>query len=85
MKYGMFSVYDIQAQIFSAPFTSVSVETATRDFGRAVALSRGSTDKFPEDYQLFHIGGFDSETGSVYSLNQPALLVKGVDYLSQEA
>lgn len=85
MKFGMFSVYDIQAQNFSAPFTSVTVETAVRDFGRAVVQTKGSADKFPEDYQLFHIGGFDSDTGTVHPLNQPALLAKGVDYLSQEA
>lgn len=83
MVYGLFSVYDIQAQYFSAPFTSPTVETAIRDFGRAVRDSKNHSDKFPQDYQLFHIGGFTSDDGHVVSLNQPALLVKGVDFMEE--
>lgn len=85
MQYGLFSVYDLQAQNFSAPFTSVTVETAVRDFGRAVMQTKGSMDKFPEDYQLFHVGHFRSDTGVVYPMAQPALIAKGVDYLPKEA
>lgn len=83
MLFGLFSVYDIQAQSFSAPFTSPTVETATRDFARAVRDSKNHPDKFPQDYQLFHIGGFTANDGRVVALNQPALICKGVDYLEE--
>lgn len=81
MKFGLYSVYDRQSRQFSAPFTSFTDETATRDFIRAVHDSRGSVDKFPADYELHTIGSFDSDTGSGDVLGNSVLLVKGADHV----
>lgn len=74
------SVFDQKARLFSAPFTSATVETAVRDFGRAVSDTRNMVDKWPADYVLYGVGLFNTETGTV-SPHMPQLLAHGSDYL----
>jgi len=78
------SVYDQKARFFSAPFTSMTTDTATRDFVRAVTDSRGMVDKFPQDYELYCIGQFNDETGHVIPFEIPVLLTRGSDHIIKE-
>lgn len=84
MEYVLCSVFDRQARQYSAPFTSYTQETATRDFARAVRDSRNSPDKFPADFELHYCGRWNSDTGCFDSLANPQLLAKGADYLLEE-
>lgn len=78
------SVYDQKARFFSAPFTTMTTETGIRDFVRAVSDSRGMTDKFPADYELYAIGQFNEDTGAIEGFIVPQLLTRGIDHIIQE-
>jgi len=84
MIFQLCSVFDRQSRQYSAPFTSHTEETATRDFIRAVRDSKGSPDKFPQDYELFRLGLFDSETGEVSCPEkQPTFLAAGSSFIEE--
>lgn len=83
MVYLVFSVYDRQSRQYSAPFTSFTSETAKRDFVRACNDSVGKVDKFPADFELYRIGEFNSDYGSVAGLDNVELVAKGSDYVEE--
>jgi len=82
--YVMCSVYDNKARLFSAPFTSMTEDTAIRDFTRAVVDTHQMVDKFPADYELHLLGNFNEQSGEIEPVNIPKLLAKGADYLVKE-
>lgn len=59
------SVYDSKAQVYSQPFFSANIATATRMFSAAVADPNTQLSKFPEDYSLHVLGEFDDATGTL--------------------
>lgn len=82
MQFIICSVFDRQSRQYSAPFTSFTQDTAVRDFVRAVRDSKGHTDKFPQDYELFKLGRFDSETG-ICEMEKPEFLAAGANYCEE--
>ncbi len=60
-----FSVYDSAANRYLEPFFAPTMEFAIRGFREAVNKEGHQFKKFPEDYTLYHIGGFDAETGNL--------------------
>ncbi|AXL15506.1 nonstructural protein [Microviridae sp.] len=60
-----YAVYDIKAQYYLAPFTSVNDHTAKRAFIGACSDPDTKLYKFPTDYELFHVGEFLEETGEL--------------------
>lgn len=84
MFYVLCSVFDKQSRQFSAPFVSYTQETAVRDFARAVRDSKGMPDKFPVDFELYAVGGWQSDNGNVAQADIPTLLAKGVDFIDKE-
>lgn len=63
MPVNMFCVFDAAADRFLHPFNSPSIDTAIREFKRAVTTPDHQFNRFPDDYSLFHIGQFNDETG----------------------
>ena len=67
MRCEIFAVYDTAAKRYLDPFPSRTVETAIREFRRAVNTEGSGFNQFPADYVLFHIGTFDQLVGAVES------------------
>lgn len=63
MKLQAFSVFDAAANMFLEPFWAPTMEVALRGFREACQKEGHQFNKFPGDYQLFHVGEFDQETG----------------------
>lgn len=63
MNLAVFSIFDAKAEGFMRPFSSININTATRDFGAAVTTDETDVGKNPQDFTLFHIGTFDTLTG----------------------
>lgn len=61
----IFSVYDAAAARFIDPFVAPTIEMALRGFREVCTHEGHQFQKFPEDYNLFHIGHFDAEKGEV--------------------
>lgn len=67
----IFSVYDGKSKAFARPFFSFNVSTATRELQASVREGGSLLSKFPDDFQLWHIGTFNDEVGSVDPLVPP--------------
>lgn len=63
----MFSVFDSKAAFFGNPFYEQREESAIRTFGDAVndPNPKNMWNAHPEDYSLFYVGEFDSDTGEI--------------------
>lgn len=62
-KQQIFSVYDTKAEEFSSPFYSPTLGSGERAYNDAVADPESALAKHPEDYHLYHLGSFDTESG----------------------
>lgn len=80
----VFSVFDVKTRLFSNPFYARTIDAAARDFTQAVNDPAAMADKFPRDYELFHLGEFDQDTGRLFGSDIPTLVVRGSDILSKE-
>jgi len=63
------SVYDNKAKLFSLPFFSHSLATATRDFQAAALDVNSQISKYPGDFELWTIGEWHEETGVMVPLD----------------
>lgn len=79
----LFAVFDSAAHGFLDPFPAPTVEFAIRGFREAVNKPGHQFQKFPEDYTLFHVGSFDSATGTLEAL-PPRSLGVAVTFVSRE-
>lgn len=59
----LYSILDLKAKAYSPPFTERTSGLAIRGF-TALANDQNTTIcKYPTDFQLYHIGTYDEETG----------------------
>lgn len=78
----MFAVYDTKAVAYMQPFFYASVGQALRGFGDACLDDKSPLSKHPSDYQLFEIGQFDDNAGSVEGVSQPKYLGSALDFVA---
>lgn len=64
MKYPVFCIRDVKTG-FMSPTIDQNVPAATRNFEHAVRNSASLMNSHPQDYQLFCIGEFDSDSGAL--------------------
>lgn len=68
MKYGMYCMEDIKTG-FCTPTVDANDAAAVRNFASAVMQSQGVLFTHAEDFRLWHIADFDSESGVVTPLS----------------
>lgn len=83
MKTQIFSVYDSKAEAFNTPMFVPSKGQAIRAFSDQVNETGSELNKHPEDYTLFCIGEFDSDTGTITPLSTPSSLGLAQEYIKQ--
>ena len=83
MKLKIFSIFDAKAEAFNTPFFFNMTGQATRAFQDLVADPQSAISKHPEDYTLFEIGEFDTDTANVTPLPTPHSLGLGIEYKEQ--
>lgn len=74
MKVGVYSIRDMKAGSFMAPFFLHNDEVAKRAAREAVRDPQSNFSKYPEDFTLFRIGIFDDSTGLVEPEVAPSLV-----------
>lgn len=80
MKFWIFSVYDSKAEVFNTPMFLPAKGQATRAFGDQANDPNSEIAKHPEDYTLFVIGEYESDTGLVTPLPTPESLGLALEY-----
>lgn len=79
MKLYVVAIRDAAMDEFMNPWTVPAVGMAVRGFGDEVAKEGTPLFAHPEDYELFLIGEFDSQTGAL-SMQNPQSLARAKDY-----
>lgn len=62
MRQELCSIYDKRAQQYSPPMAFQTLGVAERAFHDAVHDTQSNIHKHPEDYQLYQIGHYDTDT-----------------------
>lgn len=65
MKYLMCCIYDKQSREYSEPFYTPNQATGQREFLRLLKDTQSVVHAFPEDYSLWEVAEFDTQTGVV--------------------
>lgn len=77
MTFHVYSIRDSKANVFMQPTTEVNDQTAVRNFDTAIRRSDDILHFHKEDFDLYKIAQFDSETGVVQPLVPIQLVVSG--------
>lgn len=72
------SLYDSKAKTYGNPFFTSTTEAGLRDFAYLVNDSKMAAHNFPADFDLFHVGEFDTDTG-IFRIFDKIHLANGVD------
>lgn len=79
MNYGVYSIYDSAAGVFTAPTIDISDASAVRAFQHAMSNHDTIMNFKPEDFALYQIGSFEVESGSLVPMVPPCRLFVGSD------
>lgn len=78
MTYGLYSIRDHYAS-FGAVFGHANQNTAKRYFARIVTNSDTDAAFSPSDYDLYHVGDFDDQSGVVSVVEPIEFICNGLD------
>lgn len=77
MIYGVYSIYDSAAGVFTIPTIDISDESAIRNFKKMCSEAGSMMNFKPTDFSLYVVGAFNAETGSIEPLSPPSRLIIG--------
>lgn len=75
MLYGIYSIRDAAAHVFTAPTMDLTDESAIRGFSQAVNNAGSVMNFCPSDFALYRVGTLHVETGTIEPINPPIMLV----------
>ena len=76
MRYFVYAVRDLKTG-YLHPTLDQNDATAMRNFAQAICKSDTTMNFAPGDYQLYCLGEFDSDTGTICPLEVKALVADG--------
>lgn len=71
-----FSIYDKKALDYMFPFAAATQQEAIRMVTGTLLKGNTSLSQFPEDYELYHVGGFATDTGLLLPLERPQIIMR---------
>ena len=74
-----FSIRDNAVKSYERPFFQNSSEEAIRSFRNQIKNPQTIWHANPEDFDLFHLGFYDTETGIFTSLDTPSHIEKAIN------
>ena len=83
MKIEAYSIYDNQSETYAPPIFVGKKGVAIRSFISECSNPDSMLFKYPADYQLFHIGQFDQETGMFTPMTKPTMVASAMDYTQE--
>lgn len=75
MRHIICAVRDRQLDAFMRPFTAATTGQAMRAFMDEVNRPDSEMHKHPEDYELYHLGDFDDDTGALTSCKPHSIAI----------
>lgn len=80
MKQALYSVYDLVAKVYSAPYTAPSDAMAIRSLLTVVRDSNSQLNQHPHDFRLFRLAAWDDENGEI-TVDLPHLVINIIDLI----
>lgn len=81
----LYSIRDAKAETYNTPFSAATNGIAERNFRQLVNDEKSFVSKYPDDFDLYHIGDFDTNTGKIIALDTPVHQLKAVQVLENRA
>lgn len=74
----MFSYHDQKGEIFHPPFCKNTHGEAEREFMTLVNEEKTIMNVYPEDWDLYYVGNYDTQTGKIEPLKTPEHVIKAI-------
>jgi len=84
MKLQVYSVRDTKSEIFNVPFYGNTHGEAERSFITVANDPKSNIYAFPEDYDLWHLGQYDQQTGILAPLPTPVHMLKALAVVKKD-
>lgn len=81
----IYSIYDSAADVFNDPFNQLTNEVALRTFRSLIYDGQSTISNTPDDFSLFCIGDFNSETGVITARFKPELIAEAMAIINESA
>lgn len=82
-KMEIFAIRDTKAEAFNPPFYQRTKAEAERSLQRLVLDPDSNVSKFPEDFDLYHLGTYNDSTGEISPLPSPEHIIKAINVLNR--
>lgn len=79
----VYSVRDFKAESFGAPFFAVNDAVAKRMLAAAVSDRETPVGRNPEDFGLYRVGAWNSDSGSLAGTDVPVPVCLAVDLVKE--
>lgn len=79
MQLKMYAVRDAKAETFNPPFYKHTHGEAERDFVTLVNDGKSTLNQYPDDFDLYYIGSYDTDKGIAKSLDTPQHMMKAIN------
>lgn len=80
----VYSIRDTKAEVYNTPFMKKTHGEAERDFTSLVKDEKSMPNQYPEDFDLYHLGIFDDQTGKFEPLATPQHIIKAVNVKNRD-
>lgn len=78
MKTQAFTIRDSKSEVFNSPWFAKTIGEAQRMFRELTLDSKSTINKYPEDFDLYHVGTYDDNTGKFEPFDTPQHIVKAI-------
>ena len=78
MQLKIFSIRDSKAETFNSPFYQPTHGEAERTFRTTVLDPKTVINQYPEDFDLWYLGEYNSNDGKITPLDTPQHMLKAV-------
>ena len=79
----IYSIRDLDNEEFFEPFLLWDNESAIEYTSRKVNDITSRLNQFPGEYELYHIGSFNSDTGIITGYEEPKLIINCIQLLTK--
>lgn len=80
MLKSLYTIYDQKTREYLHPFMSINEDTAKRDFYNTMSQIPNMS-QHPQDFALYQIGSFETDSGEITSQTPVQFLINGIDCL----
>lgn len=83
MQLKVYSIRDRKTEVYNTPFFQKSHGEAERSFTSMSMDTKSTINMYPEDYDLYYIGEYDTDKGLLIPLDSPLHVSKAIEVIDR--